>query len=83
METKKQDVSALLKYDHRMVTSRAEAIGLWLGNTFCFSLLTQGPFCAGILLHVRPTSLQPSAPHSDARHCGAGGCMAYESVLIR
>ena len=56
LETKKQDVSALLRYDHRAVTSRAEAIGLWLGNCFCFSLLTQGPYCAGILLHVRHRS---------------------------
>jgi hypothetical protein len=47
----------LLEYDKHSALSRAESIGYWIGNTFCFSLLTQGPFCAGILLQVRPLTL--------------------------
>jgi hypothetical protein len=43
----------LLEYDKLSLVSRAESIGYWIGNTFCYSLLTQGPFCAGILLQVR------------------------------
>ena len=55
---------ALLAYDSLGAVSRAENVGLWMGNAFCYALLHQGTFCAGLLLEV-------SSAHSltDARDC--------------
>ena len=61
---------ALLAYDSLGAVSRAENVGLWMGNAFCYALLHQGTFCAGLLLEV-------SSAHSlnDARDCVQ--CGAY------
>ena len=48
--------------DSRGALTRAEAVKDWLLNKFGFSLLHQGPFCAALLLQVRPASTPPSIP---------------------
>lgn len=61
----------LIAYDALGAVSRAERIGNWLGNTFCYALHHQGPFCAALLVQVgrQLSRFPPMLP--DALQCGA------------
>ena len=52
-ELSHQDASGeLIAYDSLGEVSRADRLGNWLGNTFCYALHQQGPFCAALLMQV-------------------------------
>jgi hypothetical protein len=58
------------EFDRRGVKANCDRVGVWLGNSLAYSLFSQGPFCAALLVRVRsarPPLWPQHVPHATSR----------------